>query len=108
VRVENAEFATEYGHLSIVKTLAHLPVDSFVDGYTPYRDYYREFSDVPSPRVITTVARWDVRRGDIIGSSGDSGYSEGPHIHYTVNRIGGPLRCPTEEAGFTDGGWLVN
>ena len=61
---------------------------------------------VPQPRVATTLAVWDVRAGDIIGMSGDSGYSEGPHLHYTINRIGEPLRCPTTEAGFTDGGWL--
>jgi hypothetical protein len=54
----------------------------------------------------TAVARWPVRRGEVIGYSGDSGYSEGPHLHYTVRRTDGELLCPTTEDGFGDGGWL--
>jgi murein DD-endopeptidase MepM/ murein hydrolase activator NlpD len=106
VKVENAGFATEYGHMEIGGTVAAIPASGFIDGYTMSTDYSSMFADVPSPRVITAVARWAVRRGDIIGVSGDAGYSEGPHVHYTVNRTGGPLRCPTQEAGFADGGWL--
>jgi hypothetical protein len=106
VRVENADFATEYGHMEVSGTIANAPASAFIDGYSPASDYASLFAGVPSPRVITTVARWDVHRGDVIGMSGDSGYSEGPHIHYTVNRVGGPLRCPTLEPDFTDGGWL--
>jgi hypothetical protein len=108
VRVENDEFATEYGHLNINKTIPYVPRDTYMDGYTSTSDYDRTFAGVPNPRVITTVARWVVHRGDIIGVSGDSGYSEGPHVHYTVNRAGGPLRCPTLEPDFSDGGWLFN
>jgi hypothetical protein len=108
VRVENTDFATEYGHMEIAGTIANTPTSAFIDGYSSSSDYASLFADVPSPRVITTVARWEVHRGDVIGMSGDSGYSEGPHIHYTVNRTGGPLRCPTLEPGFTDGGWLFN
>lgn len=108
VRVENADFATEYGHLEISGTVDNVPTSAFIDGYSPSSDYLTTFASVPSPRVVTTVARWDVRRGDVIGVSGDSGYSEAPHVHYTVNRTGGPLRCPTLEPGFTDGGWLFH
>jgi hypothetical protein len=106
VRVENTEFATEYGHMEVAGTVSAIPAAAFIDGYSASSDYATIFAGVPSPRVITTVARWEAHRGDIIGMSGDSGYSEGPHIHYTVSRTGGPLRCPTLETGFTDGGWL--
>lgn len=106
VRVENADFATEYGHMEVGATVTAVPASAFISGYSSNSDYASLFAGAPEPRVVTTVARWEVRRGDVIGMSGDSGYSEGPHIHYTVNRTGGPLRCPTTEAGFTDGGWL--
>lgn len=108
VRVENADFATEYGHMDVGGAIANIPAPAFIDGYSPSSDYTSLFAAVPNPRTVTTVARWEVRRGDVIGMSGDSGYSEGPHIHYTVNRTGGPLRCPTLEPDFTDGGWLFN
>jgi murein DD-endopeptidase MepM/ murein hydrolase activator NlpD len=106
VHVENGDFVTEYGHLEIAATVNAIPATAFVDGYSPATDYATLFAGAPDPRVITPVARWEVRKGDLIGMSGDAGYSEGPHLHYTVNRSGGPLRCPTAEAGFTDGGWL--
>jgi hypothetical protein len=106
VRVENEEFVTEYGHMEIAGTVETVPASAFIGEYSPSSDYAMLFADAPSPRVVTTVARWEVKRGDIIGVSGDSGYSEGPHLHYTVNRVGGPLRCPTLEPDFTDGGWL--
>ncbi len=50
----------------------------------------------------------DVRKGEVIGYSGDSGYSEAPHLHYTVAYAGaGNLLCPTDEPGFNDRGWLL-
>ena len=59
-------------------------------------------------RASTAIARWPVRQGDLIGYSGDSGYSEAPHLHYTVRRSGSStLLCPTAEPGFTDSGWAA-
>lgn len=58
-------------------------------------------------RVATPVARWEVRAGDAIGASGDSGYSEAPHVHYAIRRKGAAMAlCPTAEGGFEDAGWL--
>ncbi len=71
---------------------------SFESEFAPLRDF----------QATTPIARWEVRRGDLIGMTGDTGYSEAPHLHYTIARIGGAgLLCPTSELGFEDGGWLV-
>jgi hypothetical protein len=106
VRVENADYVTEYGHLNITKTVAIVPASSFLDQWTPISPYDQIFAGVPKPRNITAIARWSVHKSDVIGISGDSGYSEGPHIHYTVAHVGASTRCPTNEPGFTDAGWL--
>jgi len=105
VHLENTDYETEYGHFDISKTVNVVPASAFINGYLATSDY-SVFAAVPEPRVITTVAQWYVHKGDIIGMSGDSGYSEGPHVHYTVAHLGGPLRCPTNEVGYTDRGWL--
>lgn len=109
VRVENDQFVTEYAHLDLVATARQVvPPQAFLNGYTPDSDYAALFAPLRDFRTTTAVARWEVRRGDLIGLSGDSGYSEAPHLHYTVRRAGGSsLLCPTEEAGFMDGGWLL-
>ena len=52
--------------------------------------------------------KWATHCVDIIGYSGDAGYSEGPHLHYRVQRAGSnTLLCPTNEDGFDEGGWLL-
>lgn len=106
VHLENTDYVTEYGHLDVAKTANAIPSSAFVDGWSATSNYDAYFHDVPQPRASTEIARWYAHKGDVIGMSGDSGYSEGPHVHYTVARLGGPLRCPTNEAGYTDGGWL--
>lgn len=106
VHIENADFSADYGHMDIGETIAVVPGQAYINGYSPSSDYASLFARVPEPRVTATIAQWQVHNGDVIGMSGDSGYSEGPHIHYQLRRTGGPLRCPTNEAGFTDGGWL--
>jgi murein DD-endopeptidase MepM/ murein hydrolase activator NlpD len=106
VVVENREFVTEYAHLD-VETLAMVPGGAFISGYGSGTDYAAQFAAVRDYRTSTEVARWPVEAGDVIGLSGDSGYSEAPHLHYTVRRQGTDrLLCPTGEAGFEDGGWL--
>lgn len=108
VRIENAEFVTDYAHLDLAQTVPVLPLEAFLAGYGPDSDYATLFAPVRDFRASTPIAQWTVKRGDLVGLSGDSGYSEAPHLHYTVRRAGSPsLLCPTGEAGFEDGGWLV-
>lgn len=108
VRVENADFVTDYAHLDLAETVRVLPVAAFLPGYGPDSDYAALFAPVRGFRTSTPIAQWTVKRGDLIGLAGDSGYSEAPHLHYTVRRAGSSsLLCPTAEAGFEDGGWLV-
>jgi hypothetical protein len=105
VRIENDAFATEYAHLQ-VETMSLLPPSAFLPGYSATTDYASQFKAMRDFQTFTEVARWQVRTGDVIGRSGDTGYSEAPHLHYTVRRQGGALLCPTRESGFEDGGWL--
>lgn len=106
VRVENQQFTTEYAHLYIRQTISNIPTSAFLPGYSFDTNYESTFARMRDFRSSPRIASWPVNRGDILGLSGDSGYSEAPHLHYTVSRTGGPLLCPTGEAGFTDGGWL--
>jgi murein DD-endopeptidase MepM/ murein hydrolase activator NlpD len=105
VRVENAGFLTEYAHLD-VSTFEMVPSGAFVNGYSAATDFALVFRTLRTFQTFDEVASWPVRAGDVIGLSGDTGYSEAPHLHYTVRRAGGPLLCPTMEPGFADGGWL--
>ena len=108
VRVENGAFVTDYGHLDPALTIAAVGPSAFLVGYGPESDYATLFAPMRDFRVSTPVARWTVKRGDVIGFSGDSGYSDAPHLHYTIRRAGASsLLCPTAEAGFEDGGWLL-
>jgi hypothetical protein len=104
--VENDSFVTEYGHLDLDLTDEVVPATAWYGGYAADGDWAAGFSQLSQPRVITPIAQWQVRAGDVIGLSGDSGYSEGPHLHYTVARAAGVRLCPTNELGFDDGGWL--
>lgn len=106
VSVANEGFVTEYAHLELAPTLGALPASAsvLVNG-TPAQLETR-FAPMRDFQSFTAIATWSVARGDLIGYTGDSGYSEAPHLHYTVRRQGGTLRCPTNEADFSDGGWL--
>jgi hypothetical protein len=106
VTIANDEFVTEYAHLEAAPTIAVVPADAFLDGFSAGTPIDM-FSPLRAFDEVTDIARWAVERGDVIGYSGDTGYSEAPHLHYTVRRVGGPLLCPSDEAGFLDGGWLV-
>lgn len=106
VRVENRQYRTDYAHLEIGRTLELVPPGTFLSAYDSGFDYRAEFAPLRDFRLATSIAAWDVQRGDVIGFTGDSGYSEAPHLHYTVRREGSGLLCPTAEAAFPDNGWL--
>jgi murein DD-endopeptidase MepM/ murein hydrolase activator NlpD len=108
VEVENGGFVTDYGHLDPSSTIAAVDPAAFLAGYGPDSDYATLFAPLRDFRVYTTVAQWTVKRGDVIGYSGDTGYSDAPHLHYTIRRAdASSLLCPTSERGFVDGGWLL-
>lgn len=106
VRVENSRFVTEYAHLDVELTTKMVSAKAFLSGFGPGTDFLAGFARMRDFTSETPVARWQVQRGELLGYSGDSGYSEAPHLHYAVYRTGAPLLCPTGEAGFADGGWL--
>jgi murein DD-endopeptidase MepM/ murein hydrolase activator NlpD len=107
VRIVNEQFQTEYAHLDLAASLEVVPRGAYLDGFSEQTDFAGMFGPLRDFQTFTPVASWDVRRGDVIGLSGDSGYSEAPHLHYTVRRSGASgLLCPTTEPGFEDGGWL--
>lgn len=51
----------------------------------PYRTYYAHLSEIPVEVGQT------IRAGDVIGLSGSTGNSTGPHLHYEVRYNGQPL-----------------
>lgn len=107
VRIENAGYRTDSAHFDIAATVPAIPRDGWLDGYGPDHDFVAAFAALRDFRVATPVARWEVRAGDVIGASGDSGYSEAPHLHYAIRRQGfANALCPTAEPGFDDAGWL--
>jgi murein DD-endopeptidase MepM/ murein hydrolase activator NlpD len=107
VRIENTGYRTDSAHLDIATTLPAVPPDAWLEGLGPGTDFTAAFAPLQDFRTAAIVATWEVRAGDFIGASGDSGYSEAPHLHYTIRRRGftGAL-CPTNEPGFDDAGWL--
>jgi len=108
IRVENGRFRTDYAHLEISRTVGLVPEWAWLGSYSAAFPFAEEFAPLRDFRVATPVAAWDVRRGDTIGYTGDSGYSEAPHLHYTIRRAGeSRLLCPTTEPGFEDNGWLL-
>ena len=108
VSIENGAFRSEYGHLDPRPTIPAVPGNAFIAPYDAAYDYATEFA-APRPNSATVaIASWQVRRGDVIGFTGDTGYSEAPHLHYQITRLSdGRALCPTAEAGFADGGWLL-
>lgn len=108
VEIDSGQFLTVSAHLDLGRTAAVPPAGSFYPGYSADSDYAGLFAAIPASRAGTAIAQWQVRRGDLIGYSGDAGYSEAPHLHYTIQYAGSDtLLCPTTEPGFEDGGWLL-
>ncbi|MBI5289626.1 MAG: hypothetical protein HY873_11705 [Chloroflexi bacterium] len=108
VSITNGRYRIDLGHLSLDATIANLPATAFAPGYSHATDYASLFA---IPRGIAEgdiIATWPVRRGDVVGFTGDTGYSEAPHLHYAITRIAdaAPL-CPTRESRFEDNGWLL-
>lgn len=107
VHVENERYVANYGHLSLGATLGAVPEGAFLDGYGPGFDYAAAFGVPRRFDEFDAIARWEVRAGDVIGYTGDTGYSEAPHLHYEIGSLSPALwLCPTREEGFGDGGWL--
>jgi murein DD-endopeptidase MepM/ murein hydrolase activator NlpD len=46
----------------------------------PYKTYYGHLSDIP-----VTVGQ-TIQKGEVIGLSGNTGKSSGPHVHYEIRR----------------------
>ncbi|HXK33016.1 MAG TPA: M23 family metallopeptidase [Dehalococcoidia bacterium] len=108
VAVIGERYRTDYGHLALTPTLALVPDSAFSAPYGRGYDWASRFGRPLPSTVAEQVATWEVRRGDVIGYTGDSGYSEAPHLHYAItDRATGTRLCPTTEAGFAHGGWLA-
>lgn len=105
--VINDHYRTDYGHFSLARTIANVPAGAFIGGYSRDFDYQSTFAVPRDYRTGEQVATWQVHPGDVIGYTGDSGYSEAPHLHYTItDRATGARLCPTSEPGFPNNGWL--
>jgi hypothetical protein len=108
VSITNERFRIDLGHLSLDATIAHVPDAAFGSGYSRSTDYRARFSVPRSSPTGDLIATWQVRRGDVVGFTGDAGYSEAPHLHYAITRRSdGAALCATAEAGFADNGWLL-
>jgi murein DD-endopeptidase MepM/ murein hydrolase activator NlpD len=107
VRVIGEQFRTDYAHFTLDDTLKVVPDSAFASGFGRSFDFASAFAPLRDFRVATAVASWPVRRGDVIGFSGDSGYSEAPHLHYAIRPANSEnALCPTDEPGFANRGWL--
>ena len=106
VEVRNEDYLTQYAHLDLRPSLAAVPAatgEAF-----DVVELANRFAAVRPHDAVTDIVSWPVSRGDVIGRTGDSGYSEAPHLHYVIVELASGRRlCPTSEAGFSDGGWLT-
>lgn len=107
VRIESSTHRTDNAHLDLAATAGAVPAGAWLPGFSAATDFATTFGPLLDFRVATAIARWHVQRGQVIGISGDSGYSEAPHLHYTIKPLGAVNNlCPTAETGFDDNNWL--
>jgi hypothetical protein len=103
---EGIPVRAEYGHLDPSRTIAHVPENAFVPPYSRTYNYDAAFGTMKGPRDFTLIARWPVKRGQVIGYVGNSGYSDVPHLHYQIITPDRNTKyCPSEE-NFPRSGWL--
>ncbi len=105
VRVSNDRYRSDYGHFDLAPTAANVPNGAFLSGFDA-GSLAAEFADLRGYLDWTAVASWPVDRGSLLGYTGDTGYSEAPHLHYAIARADGSPLCPTSEPGVPNGGWL--
>jgi murein DD-endopeptidase MepM/ murein hydrolase activator NlpD len=58
-----------------------------IDHGNGLRSYYAHLSE------ISVSEGMNLKRGDKVGLSGDSGSSTGPHLHYQINKFGQPVNA---------------
>ncbi len=106
VSVLNGTLRAEYGHLDLPTTLPLVPESAFVPPFHRGFNYEGRFGRPIDYQQTTLIARWTARKGDIIGSVGNTGYSDVPHLHYQiVTKDRSTKFCPTREQ-FPSSGWL--
>jgi murein DD-endopeptidase MepM/ murein hydrolase activator NlpD len=107
VSVFDGVLRAEYGHLSPKATINGAPDNSFVRPYSKSYDYEANFSRPLGPNDGTLVATWPVKKGQVVGFVGNSGYSDVPHLHYQVITPDRKVKyCPSDEDGYRHAGWL--
>jgi hypothetical protein len=96
----------EYGHLDPKRTIAAVPDAAFFSPYSKTFDYDTRFNKPRGPNDGTLVASWPVKRGQVVGYVGNSGYSDVAHLHYQVITPDRAKKyCPSEEP-LPFSGWL--
>jgi hypothetical protein len=106
VSVFDGVLKAEAGHLELDRTVLNVPVSAWIAPYTPLTNFRQVFARPRGPRDGTVVARWRVRRGDVIGYVGNTGYSDVSHLHYQIITPDRNTKyCPSAEP-LPFAGWL--